>query len=141
MVKLARFLALVSALAFLFLFSPPLDFAQARQSSSCPMNTLKAVVNVTASGDTAVIAASPSKRLFVWQWFFVNSHGSQDENVTIKEGATAISGAYLLNHAGGAHTAPCTGTPWSVVPKGSAFTLNLSASGSVQGTVYYTPED
>jgi len=115
-------------------------FGQASRSSSCPAVAIRGAVNATSNGDNTVIASDPNKRIFVWQWFLVNSHATQDENVTLKEGSTAISGAYLLKAAGGSHTASCTGTPWAIVPKGSAFVLNESAAGSIQGTVYYTLE-
>jgi hypothetical protein len=122
------------------LLSAGLAFAQSRAPSSCPIVAQRVAVNATSNGDNTIIASS-NKRIVVWQWFLVNSHATQDENLTIKEGSTAISGAYLLKAAGGSHTAPCTGTPWAIVPLGSAFVINESAAGSIQGTVYYTLEN
>ena len=114
--------------------------AQSRAPSSCPIVAQRAAVNATGNGDNTLIAAQ-AKKIVVWQWFFVNTHATQDENLTLKEGSTAISGAYLLKAAGGSHTAPCTGTPWAIMPIGSAFVLNESAAGSIQGTVYFTLEN
>ena len=115
-------------------------FGQARQGQNCPIVSQRTAVNATSNGDNTIIASDASRKIFVWQWFLVNSHASQDENITLKEGSTSISGAYLLKAGGGSHTAICTGTPWAIVPKGSAFILNESAAGSIQGTVYYTLE-
>lgn len=115
-------------------------FAQSRSGSTCPIVAQRAAANITLNGDNTVVASEASRRIFVWQWFLVNSHATQDESVTLKEGSTSTSGAYLLKAAGGSHTAPCTGTPWAIVPAGSSFIVNLSAAGSLQGTVYYTME-
>ena len=115
-------------------------FGQAVQAGHCPPTPLRSAVNATSNGDNTIIASDPARRIFVWQWFLVNSHATQDESITLKEGSTAISGAYLLKAAGGSHTAVCSGTPWAIVPAGSAFVLNESAAGSIQGTVYYTLE-
>ena len=118
----------------LLLFACLASFAHAQ----CPTNAQPAVVNLTGTGDNTVIAADSSRQIRVWQFFMDNTHASTDVNVTWKSGSTAISGAYLLVHAGGAHSEPCTGTPWAIIPVGSAFVLNTSASGSIQGTVYFT---
>lgn len=116
---------------------PALATAQCRKAT-------KASISITGTGDATVLASSlaggGSDKIYVWQFFVVNGHASQDVNITLKEGSTSISGAYLLKAAGGSHQAPCTGTPWAVVPNGSAFIINTDASGTIKGTVYYTVE-
>lgn len=106
----------------------------------CPKVTQRAAISITGTGDSTVIASDPSRLIYVWQFFVVNGHATQDVNVTLKEGTTAKSGAYLLVHLGGAQTAPCSGTPWAIVPAGSAFVMNTDASGTLKGEVYYTME-
>lgn len=105
---------------------------------TCPKNSFRDAISITGTGDATVVAADTNREIWVWQWFVVNGHATQDVNLTLKEGATSTSGAYLLVHLGGAHQAPCTGLPWARVPVGSAFIMNTSASGTLKGTVYYT---
>lgn len=100
----------------------------------------RASQNLTASGDNVAIAADPSKRIYVWQFFLVNAHATTDVSIVLKEGTTVISGAYLLKAAGGAHSESYTGMPWAICPVNTAFNINLSATSSVQGTVYFTYE-
>ena len=109
-------------------------------AAQCPKITQRAAISITGTGDATVITGDANRTTYVWQWFMVNGHASVDVNVTLKEGSTSTSGAYLLVHAGGAQTTPCSGTPWAIIPAGSNFVINTSASGSLQGTVYYTKE-
>jgi hypothetical protein len=119
-------------LTLLFLLGIPAAFAQ------CPQNAQRVAVNLTGTGDNTIVASDPNRQIRVWQFFMVNTHASTDVNITWKEGSTSTSGAYVLKAGGGAHSEPCSGTPWAIVPVGSAFVLNTSASGSIQGTFYYT---
>lgn len=98
----------------------------------------RATIDITSSGDATVIASDSTRAIYVWQFFMVNNHASTDTNVTLKEGSTSVSAAYVLKAGGGSHTAPCTGTPWAIVPAGSAFVINSSASATLKGAVYYT---
>lgn len=107
-------------------------------AAECPKVVSRAVINATSNGDNTIIASDSTHRILVWQFYLVNSHATQDENLTWKEGSTATSGAYLLKAAGGSHSEVCSGTAWHVVPVGSALVLNMSAAGSIQGEIYYT---
>lgn len=129
-------LYLVVALGLLMPFSQRAE----AQFTACPKIVQKAAINITGTGDATVITGDANRKIYVWQFFMVNGHATQDVNITLKEGATSVSGAYLLVHLGGSHTGLCTGTPWASVPAGSNFVINTSASGSVQGEVYYTQE-
>lgn len=106
----------------------------------CPKGVTRAAISITGTGDATVVTADANRVIYVWQFFMVNGHASTDVNITLKEGSTSISGAYLLKAAGGAHTAPCTGTPWAIVPIGSSFIINTSASGTIKGEIEYTAE-
>ena len=99
--------------------------------------TQRTSISFSSSGDNTVIASDSTRTIYVWQFFFVNNDASTATNITLKEGSTAISGAYKIA-AGGSHTAGCTGTPWAIVSPGSGFVINSSAAVSVTGTVYYT---
>lgn len=106
----------------------------------CPKGVTRAAISITGTGDATVITGDASRPTYVWQFFMVNGHASTDVNITLKEGSTSISGAYLLKAAGGSHTGPCTGTPWAIVPAGSNFVINTSASGTIKGEIEYTQE-
>jgi hypothetical protein len=133
-----------TVLAAIVLLTSVACFGQAQRGKYCPPNPTRAAVNLTASGDNTVIASNPAKRIFVWQMFLVNSSTTVDEAVTLKEGSTAISGAFLMK-ASATSTRPlilpCDSSAWAIVPKGSAFKVNLSQTGSLQGSIYYTMED
>ena len=111
------------------------------QIGVCPKITNHAVINATSSGDNTLIAADASgRRIMVWKFFLVNSHATQDESLTWKEGSTAVSGVYLLKANGGAHVEKCDGTVYFSPPAGSAVVLNLSASGTITGEIWYSME-
>lgn len=97
----------------------------------------RTAISFSSSGDNTVIAADSTSVLYIWQFFFVNNSTTTDTNITLKEGSTSVSGAYTIASKG-SHTAMCTGTPWAIVPAGSAFVVNSSAAVQVSGTVYYT---
>lgn len=106
-------------------------------ASDCqPANRL--AISFASSGDNTVIASDATRTIYVWQFFIVNKDATTDTNITLKEGSTSITGAYTVKAAGGSHTAPCTGTPWAIVPAGSAFVMNSSAAVAVAGGAYYT---
>lgn len=129
-----RFLAATAWFVLMFLAVTPSTPVYA--SADCqPAN--RTAINFSSSGDNTVIAADSTSVLYVWQFFFVNGDASTATNITLKEGSTSISGAYKIA-AAGSHTAACTGTPWAIVPAGSAFIMNSSAAVQVSGTVYYT---
>jgi len=112
-------------------------FAFGAAANCTPVQT--AVINITSSGDTTVVAANGDKQVIVWQFFMVNNHATNDTNVTLKDGAsTSQSGAYLLKANGGSQTAICTGVPWAVTSKGNAFIINSSAAASLQGELYWS---
>lgn len=107
---------------------------------SIPQSSSKAIVNITTATTTTIVAGQPGRRIYIWQFFFVNGHASTDVSVTLNEGSTAISGAYLIKAAGGSHSGLCSGLAWASTAPGDSFTITTSAAGSLQGTVYYTIE-
>lgn len=128
---------LILVLILLGLSMSPALTPDASAFAGCqPSNRL--AISFSASGDNTVIASDPVQTIYVWQFFLVNTDATTDTAITLKEGSTSISGAYTLKAAGGNHTAVCTGTPWAVVPSGSAFIINSSAAVALKGTVYYT---
>lgn len=112
----------------------------AESGQQCPKVMNRAAISATSSGDNTLIAADTDRKIVVWKFFIVNSHATQDESLTWKEGSTAVSGAYLLKANGGAQDEPCDGTGFVVAPKGSAVILNLSAAGTIKGQIWYTLE-
>ena len=132
---------------FSILLLSAMAFGQANRGNYCPATPTPVAINLTNSGDNTVIAANSNKRIFVWKAFLINSSATVDNNITLKAGTTAISGAFLLKSAPAnvpstEFILPCDNSAWAVVPKGSGFIVNLSAgSASIQGTVYYSLED
>jgi hypothetical protein len=107
------------------------------QQSGCHPYT-QSSISFSASGDQTIVAANSDRQIVIWQFFLVNSDASTDTSITLKDGSTSKSGAYLLKANGGSHTAPCTGTPWLVTTAGSAAVFNSSAAANVRGTVYWS---
>lgn len=124
-------------LALLLLVAPIVSVTPAVAGSDECHPATRAAISFAASGDNTVIAADSANAIYVWQFFFVNNDASTATNITLKEGATSVSGAYKIA-AAGSHTAPCSGTPWAIVPAGSAFVVNSSAAVQISGAVYYS---
>jgi hypothetical protein len=96
--------------------------------------TLRAPINLSASGDNTVIAADTGKRIILHK-VQIWSNGS----VTLKllEGDTAFNGAGFLM-AAGSHFFDI-GEPLALAPS-KAFVINLSANVVVTGFVLYVVE-
>lgn len=97
---------------------------------------LQAPIDVSASGDNVILAASSPDRVFgVYRLFFVL--GATAADITIKRGATALSGAVpMLGY--GAFMLDFTEEHWFATLPGEDFIINLSAATQLAGTVYYT---
>jgi hypothetical protein len=95
---------------------------------------LSAPINVSASGDTTIVAAQAGKKITVYHYIFI---AAAAVSVTWKDGAAALSGAMPAGANGGA--APGT-TPPAFLFQGStntALVLNLGGAVQVSGHVSY----
>jgi hypothetical protein len=95
-----------------------------------------AVLNFSASGDNAAIAAVSGQIISVYKiWFTV----AGAVNVTYYNGlaGTALSGAIVLSGSGSSQTLYYDGSPHFVTSPGLAFNMNLSGAVALTGMVYY----
>ena|SRR5271166_4392310 len=93
-------------------------------------------VNISAAGDSTIIAAVTGAPIRIWQVWLEASGGA---NVIIpKDGSTAINagGVSLVQY--GTITFQYTGQPWWDVTISNAFKLNLSNATAVVGGIQYT---
>lgn len=98
-------------------------------------------IDFSASGDNAVVAATPNWRVRVFQIFFVVS---ADTVITFKDGASIdltgpismkANGSVVLDFVRGSREAD---QPWFTTSEGNAFIINQSGTAQVSGRVYYT---
>lgn len=103
-----------------------------RQAEAIPDPSV-AVIDISTSGDNTIITGTATKKIRIYSLVFV-SEGTV--SITLKDGATAISGAMAFSANMGFSEnfwpAPIT------LSSGNAFVINLSAAVAVRGFVIYT---
>jgi hypothetical protein len=95
-----------------------------------------AAVNVSASGETALVALTASQSIRIMGMVLVFAAAC---TVTFKNGAggTAFGGAMPMK-AGGSIVLDPSGEPWMKTSNGNAFVMDLSAAVQVSGWLLYT---
>jgi hypothetical protein len=97
---------------------------------------LQVPINVSAAGDNVILASTSPDRVFsIYRIFFVL--GTTGANVTIKRGATSLTGPVPMTGYG-AFMLDFTEEHWFATEPGEDFIINLSAATQCSGTVYYT---
>lgn len=92
------------------------------------------VVNISASGDTTIVAATASMKTKLYRLMIVFGGAT---NFTIKDGAsTALTGAMPMLQGGGI-TLDYSGDPWYTGSTNTAFIFNSSVAVQISGTAYY----
>lgn len=108
-------------------------------ADACPLNPTPISVNITTATTTLLLAGTPAKKIYVWQFVLENNHATVDTLVTIKDGTTALNGGgQLLKAAGGAWTQPCSGTAFFITSTGADLNLTTSAAGTISGQIQVT---
>lgn len=95
---------------------------------------LTAKIDFASASDNTVIAAVASNRILIHRIWFVCSIA---DNLTFKDGSTALSGAVPMGATGGL-TFDLSGEPWFVTTVGNAFKIGSSAGAQISGIVYYS---
>lgn len=94
----------------------------------------EAVIDFSATGATTVIAGVSGQTIRVFRLFFIVGAAT---NVTIRDGATSLTGAENFA-ANGGQTLDHDGRPWFTTSAGNGFVLNQSGTAQISGRVYYT---
>ena len=101
-------------------------------------HSLKAVVNISSSGDNTIITGVSGKRIKISTLFFIVEG---DVSITLYNGATAISGPMSF---GGTNEPKGIISNYGDAPlkitQGNSFVVNLSAAVQVSGQVCYSLE-
>lgn len=95
-----------------------------------------AAVNVSASGETALIALTGGQSIRIMSMVLVFAGAC---TVTFKNGAggTAFGGAMTMRPGGSIVLDP-SGEPWMKTSNGNAFVMELSTAVQVSGWLHYT---
>jgi hypothetical protein len=94
---------------------------------------IEAKIDVAGAGDNVLVAGLPGRRIGVCGIFFVLGG---DVNVTLKDGATALTGAIPMK-ANGSFVLDPNEHPWFTTTPGNDFILNLSGVAQTSGRLYY----
>lgn len=92
-----------------------------------------AAINVSASGDSTLVAAVASQTTRVHRMWFVVGGAT---NITIKRGSTALTGAIPFN-AGGSFVLDMSQRPHFITGTNEAFVIGSSAAVQISGRVEY----
>jgi hypothetical protein len=94
------------------------------------------VVNVTASGDTTVIAAPGAGISIHVLWVWLSNNAAAKRKVALREGAAGtIRARGTLATDGGGVTKSFR--PWWKLPAATALVVNLDAAGDVEVNIEY----
>ena len=94
-----------------------------------------AVINFAASGDNTVVAANTKVPINVTAIAFTVAGAT---NITFKNGATALSGAFVFTGNGSSMILPQNDRAWYIAYAGNNFVMNSSNAVQVSGTIWYT---
>ncbi len=95
----------------------------------------RAVINATGTGDQTIVAGVANKRIYVYGFALSTS---TVVNWTWKSGATSLSGPVQANAWS---QSPVLGSPaFFVTAAGDNLVLNLSASATLGGVVWYAQQ-
>lgn len=97
--------------------------------------TYSAAINFNSSGDNTIVSAPASGPINVYGIVFTVNGAT---NITFKDAATALSGAFVLTGNGSSFTLPMSDEPWFQVQPGDNFVMNSSNAVTVGGTLWYT---
>lgn len=95
------------------------------------------IINVAASGDLALVAASSTG--LATKLYRIVVVAASATTITFKDGSTGLTGAITLA-TGVPFVLDYTGEPWFVGTANTAFNLNNSGSVQISGRAYYTLE-
>lgn len=93
----------------------------------------EAKIDFVATGDNTIVAAVAAQTTRLHRIFFVVS---ADTNVTIKDGATALTGVITMK-AGGSFVLDMDGDPWFTGSTNTNFIINQSGTAQISGRMYY----
>ena len=92
-------------------------------------------INFNGAGDNTVIAGVSGNPIAIYAIVFTVAGAT---NITLKNGATALSGAFIFTGNGSSMTLPLQSSgPWYSADTGNAFIMNLSIGVQVSGTIWY----
>lgn len=98
-----------------------------------PAGFTEAIINFSASGDTALVAAVAAQTTKIYRLFLVVAGAT---TLTFKDGSSALTGAMTMT-SGGSLTLDFDGNPWFTGSANTAFNLNSGNAVQVSGRLYY----
>ena len=96
-----------------------------------------ATINVASAGDNTIVAASPGKRIMVYEIFLWNV---QQNTLLLRDGDRPLTGPLTNFPAQSGLLLNYTGAPHLETSPGQPLILNLSAANQVSGYVRYREE-
>lgn len=92
-----------------------------------------ATISISTATSTSVVAAASGQTVRVYS-IILNVAGTQ--GVTIKDGATALTGDIALSTGGGFILDPQP-DPWFITTAGNALVITTDSAVQTSGTIYY----
>jgi hypothetical protein len=94
-----------------------------------------APINVSAAGDTQLLAGTTGQTIRLWKVFLTAEGG--DVAIKFRDGTTDLHPAITIKK-NGSFVLDLDAEPWFVTSAGNALQLNLSVAAQVSGRWYYT---
>lgn len=113
---------------------PPASSDYGVTMREAPAGLQEAVININTATDHDLVAGVSGQVIKIWKLFF---RANGDLTVTIKDGATALTGAMDFAQ-GGSFTLPKDTDPWFTLAANSPFRLTVAQAVQLSGRVYYT---
>ena len=100
-----------------------------------PASTRRAIINFAGAGDNTVVAGIAGSPVRVYAFVFTVNGAT---NITFKDGANVLSGAFVLTGNGSNMVLPLSDEPVYETTLGNAFVINSTQAVQVSGTLWYT---
>jgi len=101
-----------------------------------PRRTKSSAISFNTTGDNTVVAANAQGQIHVHGILFTVDAAT---NITIKSGATLLTGALVFTGSGSSMTLEINmDEPYFSCPTNTAFIMNQSGTAQVSGVLHYT---